>query len=95
MYINTTILVLKRLWEKMRAKIETSLEKPKSKIPRLLGNLREKIGRSNLVRFSANDNVLSTLELNHHQTHIKSTTCTEIERQQINGLIYANIVRFR
>lgn len=95
MFINTNILILKWLWVSLRSKIESTLEKPKGKTPSLRGDLIEKLGLGSLVRFLANSNTLSTLELNQIQTHKNPTACAEVERQQSNGLIYANIVRFR
>ena len=79
----------------MRAEIEKTLEKSKSKTSRLLGNLSHKLRRNSLVPFSASNNTLSTLELNQIQTHRNIKACVEIERQQSNGLMYSNIVRFR
>ncbi len=81
--------------EKMRGKIESTLEKPKGKTPKLLRGLNEKIGLSRFTSFLTNNNTLSTLELNQIQTHKNRTAFAELERQRSNGLMHANIVRFR
>jgi len=79
----------------LKGKIDSSLEESKGKTPRLRSDLIEKLGLGSLVRFSANNNALSTLEPNQIQTRKSSTACAELARQQSNGLIYANIVKFR
>jgi hypothetical protein len=79
----------------MRMQIKKTLEKPKNKTLRRLGNLTEKLRhRKNVANFARNNNFL-TMELNQIQTHSNSKTRAELEQQQCNGLIYANIVRFR
>lgn len=80
----------------MRAEIESTLEKPKNRTPRLLGNFTKKLrfGKS-VAHFLGNDDILSTLELNQIQTRKNSRVRAEAERQQSNGLIYANIAKFR
>lgn len=80
----------------MRAEIESTLEKPKNRTPRLIDDLFKKLGLGkSIAHFPGNDDILSTLELNQIQTHKNSRARAEIERQQSNGLIYANIAKFR
>ena len=80
----------------MRTRFEKPLEKPKNRAPRWLGDLSEKFRhKKNFAHVLARNNNLSTAGPNQIQTHSNRAIHATVERQQCNGLIYANIVRFK
>ena len=80
----------------MRVKIEGTLKKSRSKTSRWLNNLTEKLRpERTFAHFSTSNNSLLNTELTQIQPDSNQAKRAEAERQQNNGLIYTNIVRFR
>ena len=80
----------------MGIKTQRTHKKPKNKTPRLFGNITAKLRpRKNFAHFLTSNNNLPTIEPSKFRTHSNPATSAEIERQHCNGLLYANIARFR
>jgi hypothetical protein len=79
----------------MKIRIGRSAEKPKNNTPNTLGTKLGTYKRRNITRFlTINKNSYTTI-LAQTQQNPNPAVLVEAERQQCNGLLYANITRFR
>jgi hypothetical protein len=82
----------------MKIKIGRSSEKPKNDTPNTLGTILDKLGtnrRRDIARFLTINKHNHTTILAQTQPHSNPAVLVEAERQQCNGLLYANITKFR
>ncbi|KON31701.1 MAG: hypothetical protein AC479_08400 [miscellaneous Crenarchaeota group-6 archaeon AD8-1] len=97
MSINIKILMLIWMCEiKLKIKIERSFKKPINKFPKSYENISKKLGlEKNSLELFASKNNLPFIGSNQIQLSSKLAIHKELARQQYNGLIYANITKFR
>lgn len=82
---------------KMKIKIRRTPKNSKINILNKFGYLTKKLGthkKQNIAHFSTNHNNHYTT-LNQIQAHSNPELQIEIERQKCNGLLYANITKFK
>ena len=82
----------------MKIKINKSSRKLENKTPTILENAIDKLStnkRRNIARFLTINSRNSPIALVQTQFRSNRAVVTEAEHQQCNGLLYANITRFR
>jgi hypothetical protein len=82
----------------MKVKINKSSRKPKNKMPNTLENIIDKLStnkRRGIAHFLTNNSFNSPVTLVQIQLPLNPAQVVETERQQCNGLLYANITRIR
>ena len=79
----------------MKIRIGRSAEKPKNNTPNALGTKLGANKRRNITRFLTINKHSYTTLLAQTQQNPNPAVLVEAECQQCNGLLYANITRFR